>query len=116
MKRVWTDDVVQFRAQLYNISPSKIGPMPIQKLHPPIVVGGSDPNTFHRIINYADGWITAIEIRSLAELEQSIKRLKEAVRKVGRSTSSVRAFVLTYPNVNDGDISETKRPLMTCSI
>jgi alkanesulfonate monooxygenase SsuD/methylene tetrahydromethanopterin reductase-like flavin-dependent oxidoreductase (luciferase family) len=29
LKRIWTDDVVEFRGKFYNIPASKIGPKPI---------------------------------------------------------------------------------------
>jgi alkanesulfonate monooxygenase SsuD/methylene tetrahydromethanopterin reductase-like flavin-dependent oxidoreductase (luciferase family) len=35
LKRIWTDDVVEFKGQFYNIPASKIGPKPMQKPHPP---------------------------------------------------------------------------------
>jgi len=54
LKRIWTDDVVEFKGQFYSIPASKIGPKPIQKPHPPILLGGFGPKTFSRIVNYAD--------------------------------------------------------------
>jgi alkanesulfonate monooxygenase SsuD/methylene tetrahydromethanopterin reductase-like flavin-dependent oxidoreductase (luciferase family) len=36
LKRIWTDDVVEFKGKYYSISASKIGPKPIQKPHPPV--------------------------------------------------------------------------------
>jgi alkanesulfonate monooxygenase SsuD/methylene tetrahydromethanopterin reductase-like flavin-dependent oxidoreductase (luciferase family) len=36
LKRIWTDDVVEFKGKYYNIPASKIGPKPVQKPHPPI--------------------------------------------------------------------------------
>jgi alkanesulfonate monooxygenase SsuD/methylene tetrahydromethanopterin reductase-like flavin-dependent oxidoreductase (luciferase family) len=40
LKKIWTDDVVEFKGQFYNIPASKIGPKPIQKPHIPIYLGG----------------------------------------------------------------------------
>ena len=33
MRKIWTDDVVEFKGKYYNIPASIIGPKPIQKLH-----------------------------------------------------------------------------------
>lgn len=58
LKKVWTDDVVEFKGKFYNIPASKIGPKSIQKPHPPIYMGGFSPNTYSRIVNYdANGWV-----------------------------------------------------------
>jgi alkanesulfonate monooxygenase SsuD/methylene tetrahydromethanopterin reductase-like flavin-dependent oxidoreductase (luciferase family) len=39
-KKVWTEDIVEFKGQFYNIPASKIGPKPIQKPYIPIYLGG----------------------------------------------------------------------------
>ena len=57
MRKIWTDDIVEFKGQFYNIPASKIGPKPLQKPHPPIILGGYSPKTYSRIVNYANGWI-----------------------------------------------------------
>src|SRR5919204_5751382 len=56
LKKIWTDDVVEFKGKFYNIPASKIGPKPIQKLYIPIYLSGFVSKTFTRIVNYADGW------------------------------------------------------------
>ena len=60
LKRIWTDDVVEFKGKFYNIPASKIGPAPTQKPHIPIYFGGYSQGTFARIANYANGWICVI--------------------------------------------------------
>ena len=74
LKSIWTDDVVQFKGRLYNIPASKIGLKPVQKPHPPILLGGFSPNTFRRILKHADGWIPVAGYGSLVQLEQLIKK------------------------------------------
>src|SRR5215467_15379016 len=48
LKQIWTDGVIEFKGQFYSIPASKIGPKPVQKPHPPILLGGFSPNTFLR--------------------------------------------------------------------
>jgi len=45
LKKIWTDDIVEYRGQFYDIPASKIGPKPIQKPHIPIYLGGYSQNT-----------------------------------------------------------------------
>jgi probable F420-dependent oxidoreductase len=101
LKRIWTDDVVKFKGQFYNIPASKIGPKPMQKPHPPILLGGYTPKTFPRIVNYADGWIPIAGFGPLEQQEQAINGLREAARKANKDPSNIRIVVLTYPNVLD---------------
>jgi probable F420-dependent oxidoreductase len=101
LKRIWTDDVVEFRGQFYNIPASKIGPKPVQKPHLPILLGGASPNTFSRIVSHADGWIPIAGFGPLEQLEQAINGLREAARKANKNPSNIRVVVLSYPNVLD---------------
>jgi probable F420-dependent oxidoreductase len=108
LKRIWTDDVVEFKGQFYNIPASKIGPKPVQKPHPPILLGGYTPKTFPRIVNYADGWIPIAGFVPLEQQEQAINGLRESARKSNKDPSNIRIFVLSYPNVLDS--SSTSSP------
>jgi probable F420-dependent oxidoreductase len=101
LKRIWTDDVVEFRGQFYNIPASKIGPKPVQKPHPPILLGAYSPKAFPRIVNYADGWIPIAGSVPLEQQEQAINGLREASREANKDPSNIRIFVLSYPNVLD---------------
>jgi probable F420-dependent oxidoreductase len=119
LKRIWTDDVVEFKGQFYNIPASKIGPKPVQKPHPPILLGGYTPKTFPRIVNYADGWIPIAGSVPLEQQEQAINGLREAARKANKNPSDIRIFVLSYPNVLDSSQSSSsnqQRPPMSGTI
>ena len=107
LKRIWTDDVVEFKGQFYNIPASKIGPKPVQKPHPPILLGGYTPKTFPRIVNYADGWIPIAGFVPLEQQEQAINGLRESARKANKDPSNIRIFVLSYPNVQDSSQSSS---------
>jgi hypothetical protein len=53
LRRIWSDDVVEFKGKYHNIPASKINPKPLQTLG-----GGFTPNTFSRIIRYdLNGWM-----------------------------------------------------------
>jgi probable F420-dependent oxidoreductase len=101
LKRIWTDDVVEFKGKFYNIPSSKIGPKPVQKPYPQILLGGFSPNTFTRIVNYADGWIPVAGFGPLEQLEQGINGLMEGVRKADRDPSKIRVYVLSHLNVQE---------------
>ena len=61
LRKIWSEDVVEFKGQYYNIPKSKIGPKPIQKPNIPIYLGGFSPNTFARIVDYdTNGWLGLI--------------------------------------------------------
>jgi probable F420-dependent oxidoreductase len=99
LKKIWTEEVVEFRGQFYNIPASKIGPKPSQKPHPPILLGGFSPKIFSRIVNYTQGWIGAAGFGPLNQLEQQIIALKEVARKHDKDPSKVGIYMVSYPTI-----------------
>ena len=100
LKRIWTDDVVEFKGKYYNIPASKIGPKPVQKPHPPIYMGGFSPNTYSRIVNYdTNGWLGLIG-GPLEYLDNIIKTIQNIANQANKDPNRFRLILLTYPNVD----------------
>ena len=118
LKRIWTNDVVEFKGRFYNIPASKIGPKPFQKPHPPILLGGYSSETFSRIVNYANGWIGIAGFGPLEQLEQVINGLREGARKADKGPSKISICIGSYPNILESAPSTTNqtRTPMTGSI
>jgi probable F420-dependent oxidoreductase len=107
LKKIWTDNVVEFKGKFYNIPASKIGPKPIQKPHIPIYLAGFVPNTFMRIAKYADGWLPSMS-GPLDFIENSVKSLKAQAIKENRNSEQIKTIIMTFPQVsqeksNSGD-------------
>ena len=113
LKKIWTDEIVEFKGKFYNIPASKIGPKPLQEPHPPILLGGFSQKTFTRIVNYANGWIGIAGFGPLEQLEQMINGLKESTRKLDKDPSNIGIYIGSYPNVLESPVSsnETRSPM-----
>jgi len=109
LKKIWTDEIVEFKGEFYNIPASKIGPKPLQKPHPPILLGGFSPKTFSRIVNYTNGWIGVAGFGPLEQLEQVINGLKENARKIDKDPSKIDIYIGAYPNVLESTVDSHKR-------
>jgi probable F420-dependent oxidoreductase len=99
IKRIWTDDVIEFKGKFYNIPASRIGPKPVQKPYPPVILGGFSPKTLSRIVKYADGWLPIAGFGPLDQLERAINGLREDARRANRDPSKIRIVALSYPNL-----------------
>ena len=100
IKRIWTDDVVEFKGKYYSIPASKIGPKPLQKPHLPIYIGGFSPNTFSRIVNYdTNGWLGLIG-GPLEYLDNTVKTIKDSANKANKDPNKFKVILLTYPNID----------------
>ena len=120
LKKIWTEDIVEFKGNYYNVPASKIGPKPIQKPHIPIFMGGFSPNTFKRIINYStNGWLGLI-VGPLEYLENSIKSMNEMASKANKDPNEFKTILLTYPNIveskNEQLTNESQRFPLTGTI
>jgi alkanesulfonate monooxygenase SsuD/methylene tetrahydromethanopterin reductase-like flavin-dependent oxidoreductase (luciferase family) len=99
LKRIWTDDVVEFKGKFYNIPASKIGPKPIQKPAIPIYLGGFSPNTFSRIIRYGlNGWLGVVG-GPLEYIENTIKSIKGQASQVNKNPDNFQIVVAAYPRM-----------------
>ena len=95
MKELWTKGKSEFRGAYYNFPAVYCYPKPVQKPHPPLLLGSKAPNVLKRVVAYADGWIpiglSPEEIRiGRAELD----RLAEAAE---RPVSSIEITVMELP-------------------
>jgi probable F420-dependent oxidoreductase len=107
MKKIWTDDVVEFKGKYYNIPASKIEPKPTQKPHIPIYLGGFSSNTFSRIVKYdLNGWLGVVG-GPLEDIENCINTIKENTTKVNKNPDNFPTIMLTYPNVKEDDKSSS---------
>ena len=99
LKKIWTDDVVEFKGKYYSIPASKIGPKPIQKPHPPVYLGGFSPNTFSRIVNYdTNGWLAVVG-GPLEYIDNTIKAIKDIAKKANKDPNNFRVILLAHLNI-----------------
>jgi alkanesulfonate monooxygenase SsuD/methylene tetrahydromethanopterin reductase-like flavin-dependent oxidoreductase (luciferase family) len=116
LKKIWINDVVEFKGKYYNIPASKIGPKPIQKPHIPIYLGGFSPNTYSRIVNYdANGWLGVIG-GPIEYLENTMNTIKDMASKANKDPNNFEAILLTYPNIVDSKVEDATRYPLTGTI
>jgi probable F420-dependent oxidoreductase len=57
IKAIWTTDPAEYHGELVDFGPMWSYPKPVQKPHPPVILGGSGAKTLERVVRYADGWM-----------------------------------------------------------
>ena len=81
MKALWTQDEAGFSGEHVQFEPSWSWPKPVQKPHPPLLIGGGGgPKLFEAIADYADGWIPI----GGAGLREALPALHRAMEEAGR--------------------------------
>jgi probable F420-dependent oxidoreductase len=56
LRTLWTQPKPSFRGEFWSFAGIQAHPMPVQKPHPPIVVGGHSPGAFRRAVRQGNGW------------------------------------------------------------
>ena len=91
MKEIWTKEEAEFHGEFVNFDPIWSHPKPVQKPHPPVVLGVNTPNARQRVVDYCDGWMP-ISVRA-GDLGAGIDDLRQRAEKVGRDPSALSVTV-----------------------
>jgi probable F420-dependent oxidoreductase len=99
MKELWTKEEAEFHGTYYNFPPVKSYPKPLQKPHPPVMLGGLATNVLRRIVAWGDGWlpnrVTPEEVR------ESRATLDTLAKEAGRDPASISISVYAQPADRD---------------
>jgi F420-dependent oxidoreductase-like protein len=82
IKKMWTEERASFSGRFYQLRNAYCNPKPIQKPHPPIMIGGSGERwTLKIVAKYAD---TCNIFGSVDTVKKKLEVLREHCRTVGR--------------------------------
>ncbi len=59
--RLWTEPVVSFEGRHYQLSDAYCDPKPLQRPHPPFVIGGDGDQTLRVVARYANIWDCSVD-------------------------------------------------------
>jgi alkanesulfonate monooxygenase SsuD/methylene tetrahydromethanopterin reductase-like flavin-dependent oxidoreductase (luciferase family) len=121
-KRLWTEEVVEFHGEFYDIAPVTLFPKPASKSGPPVLLPGpalykGDPldspaslQSFKRIVAYADGWLPGFVGAKAMEGGPEIVRtgndiLGRLCAEAGRDPRELKVTALLRTEIQDGDLT-----------
>jgi probable F420-dependent oxidoreductase len=91
-KRLWTEEVVEHHGEFFDFAPVMFEPKPVQRPHPPIVVGGESERALRRAARRGDGWIGMSHTPQSAAAQ--IARLRQFEDEYGRADRPVVTTVM----------------------
>jgi probable F420-dependent oxidoreductase len=95
MKKIWTEDEAAYDGTYVHFDPIWSWPKPVQKPHPPILMGGDTPKARQRVVDFCDGWIP-IGFNPDAILT-GMKDLAERARAAGKKPEDFPVSVFGAP-------------------
>lgn len=91
MKELWAKDEAEFHGTFYEFPPVRSSPKPLQRPHPPILLGGTARNVFQRVVAWGDGWMPT---RATPEdIKRGRATLDELAVAAGRDPRSIEITV-----------------------
>jgi probable F420-dependent oxidoreductase len=89
MKAIWTQSKPEYHGEFVNFPPMMTWPKPVQKPHPPIIVGGAFPHAAPRAIRYGDGWVPIAGRAPYGNVNEYLPKFKQMMAGAGRDLEAV---------------------------
>ncbi len=95
MKEIWTKEEAEFHGELVNFDPIWSWPKPVQRPHPPVLLGGETDHTLRRVVEFCEGWFPRATATFDAKAQRA--RLDAAATAAGRDPRSLQMTVFRAP-------------------
>ena len=89
MKAVWTKSEPEYSGNFVTFPPMMTRPKPVQRPHPPVIVGGAFPYGARRAIAYGDGWIPHARRPAYGDVLGLLPEFRALARAAGRDPTTI---------------------------
>jgi probable F420-dependent oxidoreductase len=89
MKETWTKDIAEYHGEIVEFPPLQTWPKPVQKPHPPIIIGGAFRVAARRAIRYGDGILPAAPSAGSGSPEEFMPRWRQMAEEASRDPASL---------------------------
>ena len=105
LKLMWTQKRASFEGKHYTIRDAICEPKPVQKPHPPLLIGGTGKRISRVIAELGD--YCNLDRLTLEEVKAFLDRLRTQCEEVGRPVGEVRASLCTdiYMGLTENDVN-----------
>ncbi len=100
LRRLWSEEVVDFDGRYYQLKQAYCAPKPIHRI--PLLLGGWGPKTLRVVAEHADSWnIPGPPHNDVATIAERSKLLDECCRAIGRDPREITRSVQTHAFTDD---------------
>src|SRR5438874_7543136 len=89
MKAIWTETKPEYHGEIVDFPAMMTWPKPVQKPHPPVIIGGMFPHAARRALRYGDGWIPHSRRPQYEDVTDFLPQFRQTAGEVGRDPASV---------------------------
>ena len=101
MKRLWTQDKVNFEGRFWQLEGQSINPRPLQNPHPPIWFGTRSVQALKRAVRMGDGWMGA-GATPIQAFKEEVKLVRQLLEEDGRDPATFSLSKRVYVAVDAG--------------
>lgn len=107
MREIWTKSKPEYSGKLVKFPPMMTWPKPIQKPHPPVIVGGAFPYSARRAIAYGDGWLPHASRPQYPDVLAHLPEFRQMAVEAGRDPKTIPVSI--FGVANDLDVLKRYR-------
>jgi probable F420-dependent oxidoreductase len=108
MKALWTEPLVTFDGEFWQLQDTPMEPKPFQKPYPPLWFGGASEPALRRAVRMGDGFFGAGSSRT-AQFTEQVQIVRAALAEAGRPAESFPIAKRVYIAVDDDPGHARKR-------
>jgi|SRR5580700_9460050 probable F420-dependent oxidoreductase len=86
MKAIWSENKPEYHGEIVDFPPMMTWPKPVQKPHPPVILGGAFPWAARRAVRYGDGWYPNA---AAGNPEEYMPAFRKMAQEAGRDPASL---------------------------
>jgi probable F420-dependent oxidoreductase len=101
MKEIWTRDVAEYHGEIVDFPAINAWPKPVQKPHPPVIVGGAFRLAARRALRYGDGILPAAPGAGSGGPEEFMPRWHQMAKEAGRDPTTLSVYLGGAPEEVD---------------
>src|SRR5207245_11742916 len=101
MRAIWTKSKREYEGEFVKFPPMMTWPKPVQKPHPPVIVGGAFPYGARRAIAYGDGWMPHARRPEYGDVIKLLPDFQKLVAESGRDPATLPITVFGGPEDKD---------------
>jgi probable F420-dependent oxidoreductase len=97
MQAIWTEDKPEYHGELVDFPPMMTWPKPVQRPHPPVIIGGAFPHAARRALRYGNGWIPHARRPQYEDVTDYLPQFRRMAEEAGRDPAEVPVTVWGVP-------------------
>jgi len=101
MKEIWTRDVAEYHGKIVDFPAINAWPKPVQKPHPPVIVGGAFRLAARRALRYGDGILPAAPSAGSGGPEEFMPRWRQMAKEAGHDPTRLSVYLGGAPEEVD---------------